>query len=109
MKFKLFIFFALISVVLAGLLILTVISVHDQSVATRYKNQNQISVSKGYAAASISKGTFFLLLAVSVIGVLGISRKRKSSVDLSQHDRIENKTENQNLKEDNQKTITPNP
>ena len=109
MKFKSFIFFALISVVLAVLLILTVISVHDQSVATRYKNQNQISVSKGYAAASISKGTIFLLLAVSVIGVLGISRKRKSSVDLSQHDRIENKTENQNLKEDDQKIITPNP
>lgn len=84
---------------LTGLLIFTVISVQDQSEATRY--QNQTSVSKSYAAASIPKGTIILLLAVGVIGVLGISRKKKSNVDLSQHDKIENKTENQ-------KIITPN-
>jgi hypothetical protein len=99
MKSKSFTFFALISIVLAGLLFYTVISVQDQSKVTQ--NQNQISASEGYAAASIPKGTIILLLAVGVIGVLGISRKTKSKVDLSQHDEIKNKT-------GSQKIITPN-
>lgn len=73
-------FLTLISVILAGLLALTFVSVHVAQKISQLDNQNQISATEGYAAAaSISKGAILLLLAVGVIGFLGVSRKKKVS------------------------------
>jgi len=46
-------------------------------------NQSPLQVSESYNAASVSEGTAMLLLAVGVIGVLGISRKRKELFQMS--------------------------
>jgi preprotein translocase subunit SecY len=75
MKIKNLIFFTLISVILSGLTTIVFVSVFDKEETTRLFDQNQVKVPETYSAASISEGTILLLLAVGVIGVLGVSRK----------------------------------
>jgi hypothetical protein len=77
MKIKNFILFALTVFILTGSLILTLISVHDKPGLFELNDQNQISVPENYAAASISKGTFLLLIAAGLVGFLGLGRKKK--------------------------------
>jgi hypothetical protein len=77
MKIKNLIFLALISFILAGSLILTLIFVHGKRGISELNNKNQISVSEDYAAASISKGAVLLLIAAGLVGYLGFGRKKK--------------------------------
>jgi hypothetical protein len=77
MKNKRFPSFAAIVLVIAGLLIFFLHSPSIQSGRNPHKNRDQISTPESYQAASISKGTIFLLLAVGIVGVLGVSRKKK--------------------------------
>ena len=77
MKIRNLIFFLLISILLSGSVIAGFISVHDKEEISMPINQSPLQVPESYNAASVSKGTVLLLLAVGVIGVLGISRKRK--------------------------------
>jgi hypothetical protein len=72
MKIKNFIFFVFISAILSGLIGIVFISAHNYKEISMQINPNS------YQPASISKGTILLLLAVGVIGVLGISRKKKN-------------------------------
>jgi len=81
MKIKSLIFFALTSVILSGLTTIVLISVSDKEETTRLFDQNQVKVPGTHSDASISKGTILLLLAVGVIGVLGVSRKKKDFVN----------------------------
>jgi hypothetical protein len=78
MKIKNFIFFVFISAILSGLIGIVFISAHNYKEISMQINQNQIHIPNSYQPASISKGTILLLLAVGVIGVLGISRKKKN-------------------------------
>ena len=80
MKIKNLIFLTLTSVILSGLTAIVFISVWDKEETTRLFDQDQVEVPETYSAASISKGTILLLLTVGVIGVLGVSRKRKNIV-----------------------------
>jgi hypothetical protein len=88
MKIKNLIFFALISVILSGLTTIVYISVFNKEETTRLFDQNQVNVSETYSAASISEGTILMLLAVGVIGVLGVSRKKKDIADPAQENEI---------------------
>jgi len=81
MKITNLIFFALISVILSGLTTIVYISVFDKEETTRLLDQNQVKIPETYTAASIPKATILLLLAVGVIGVLGVSRKKKNIVN----------------------------
>ena len=78
MKIKNFIFFVFICTILSGLIVIVFISAHNYKEISMQLSQNQIHIPNSYKAASTSKGTILLLLAVGVIGVLGISRKKKN-------------------------------
>ena len=77
MKIKNLIFFLLIGILLSGLAITIFVTVHDKEEISKQISQKLFQVPEGYNAASVSKGTILLLLAVGVIGVLGISRKKR--------------------------------
>ena len=97
MKIKSFSLCAIIGVIIIGLMILFILSRPDDSEVSQLINQNQLSVPESYAAASISKGTILLLLAVGVIGVLGVSRKKKDSGSHAQNNEIPQATGHHNL------------
>jgi hypothetical protein len=77
MKIKNLIFILLIGTLLSGLVTAGFISVHDKEEVSEQINQNQFQIPENYNAASVSKEAILLLLAVGVIGILGISRKKR--------------------------------
>lgn len=81
MKIRNFIFLAVIGVILSGLTSVVFISVLDKKETIRLFDQNLIKIPESYSAAAMSKGTIILLLAVGVIGVLGVSRKKKDIIN----------------------------
>jgi hypothetical protein len=99
MKIKNLIFFALMSVILSGLTTIVYVSVFDKEETTRLLDQNQVKVPDAHNAASISKGTILFLLAVGVIGVLGVSRKKKDIVNPVGENEMNRVPNHQNLNE----------
>jgi hypothetical protein len=99
MKIKRLIFFVLTIAILSGLSVFAFISVLDTEKTTRSFDQNQVKVPDIHSAASISKGTILLLLAVGVIGFLGVSRKKKDVVNLIEEDEMNKVPDHQNLNE----------
>ena len=80
MKITNLIIFSLTSIILSGLTVIAIVSVFDKKEETaRLFEQDRINVPETYTAASISKETMLLLLAVGIIGALGVSRKRKTA------------------------------
>ncbi len=100
MKIKSFSLFAIIGVIIIGLMILLIVQRPHESEISQLNNQNQISVPESYMAAPISKGTILLLLVAGVIGVLGVSRKKKDSGSHAQNNEIPQATGHHNLNED---------
>ena len=92
--------FLLISILLSGLVIASFISVHDKEEISMPINQTQLQVPENYNNASITKGGFLILLAVGVIGVLGISRKRKELRNPAQRNETNRVPNLQNMNED---------
>ena len=109
MKIKNLIFFLMTGILLSGLVAAGFISVNDKEVISEQNNQNQIQVPENSNAASDSKGIVLLLLAVGVIGVLGISRKKRGLGNSAQRNEINTIPDNQNLNEDKQKPKAKNP
>ena len=102
MKIKNLIFFLLIGTLLSGLVTAGFISVHDKEEVSEQIKQNQFQVPESYNTASVSKGTILLLLAVGLIGVLGISRKKRELGSPAQRDETNREADHQNLDEDKQ-------
>ena len=102
MKIKNLIFFLFIGILLSGLAIAVFITVHDKEEISKQINQNLFPVPESYNAASVSKGTILLLLAVGLIGVLGISRKKKEIGNPAQRNEADREPDHQNLNEDKQ-------
>jgi hypothetical protein len=102
MKIKNLIFFLLIGTLLSGLVTAGFISVHDKEEVSEKIKQNQFPVPESYNAASVSKGTILLLLAVGVIGVLGISRKKRGLGSPAQRNGTNREPGHQNSNEDKQ-------
>jgi hypothetical protein len=100
MKIKNLIFFLLISTLLSGLVTAGFISVRDKEGISKQTNQIPYQVPESYNVASVSKGTVLLLLAVGLIGVLGISRKKKELGDPAQRNETNRERDNHNLNED---------
>ena len=99
MKINNLIFLALTSVILSGLTAIVFISVWDKEETTRLFDQNQVEVPETYTAASIPKGTILLLLAAGVIGVLGVSRKKKNIVKSAYKNEMKRAPDRQHLNE----------
>ena len=102
MKIKNLIFFLLIGTLLSGLVTAGFISVHDKEAISEQIKQNQFQVPESYNAASVSKGTILLLLAVGLIGVLGISRRKREHGSPVQRKETDREADHQNLNEDKQ-------
>jgi len=99
MKIKNLIFLTLTSVILLGLTTHVFISVLDKEETTRLLDQNQVKIPETHTAASIPKTTILLLLAVGVIGVLGVSRKKKNIDNPAQENEMNRAPHNQDLNE----------
>jgi hypothetical protein len=97
MKIKKLTYVLLLGVILSGLMTAGFVSIHDKKESAGLGNQSQAVASENYSAASISKGTILFLLAVGVIGFLGVSRKRKYSVGTSQKNETNSAPSTQNL------------
>ena len=102
MKIKNLIFFLFIGILLSGLAIAVFITVHDKEEISKQINQKLFQVPESHNAASVSKGTILLLLAVGLIGVLGISRKKKEIGNPAQRNEADREPDHQNLNEDKQ-------
>jgi len=109
MKIKSLSLCAIIGILITGLIILIILSLPDKSDISQRNNQNQISISEIHAAASLSKGTILLLLAVGVIGALGISRTKKGIGSPAQRNTTGSASDYENVNEERQKLITKNP
>jgi hypothetical protein len=79
MKINRFIFFLFIGVILSGVIAGAYLSGGEIRAVFGRIDQNLAPMTEGYVSASISKGTTLLLLAVGVIGALGVSRQKKDS------------------------------
>jgi len=108
MKNKYLTFFALIGLMLTGLLALAFISFHDNRELSQLKNQSQVSDPDGYTVASISKGTILLLLAGGVIGFLGVCRRKKNTDSRAQNNEKNTEIDDRDLNEDKQKLMARN-
>jgi hypothetical protein len=104
MKFKSFSLYAIILIILGGLMSFLILSRPVESEISGLKNENQISAPRSSSVASISKGTILLLLAVGVIGALGIGRKKEDKLNNRQNNVIFQERDHQDLKEGRQKT-----
>jgi len=102
MKIKNLIFFLFIGILLSGLAIGVFITVYEKAEISKQISQKLFQVPEGYNAASVSKGTILLLLAVGVIGVLGISRKKRGLRSPAQGSKLDRESDHQNLNEDKQ-------
>ena len=81
MKIKHLIFFALVGIIFPGLTSIGFNSVLDKGKTIRLLDQNQVNLPESFTVASMTKETILLLLAVGVMGVLGVSRKKKNKGD----------------------------
>ena len=96
MKIKNLIFFIFISILLSGLAIAVFTTVYDKDEISKQISQKLFQVPEGYNAASVSKGTILLLLAVGLIGVLGISRKKRELGGPAQRNGTNSEADHQN-------------
>lgn len=103
MKISKLIFFALTSVILSGLTAIAIVSIFDKQETARMFEQERINVPETYSTASISKGALLLLLAVGIIGALGVSRKRKIAQGPVQNNEDDTPAENEDSADHNQK------
>jgi hypothetical protein len=109
MKITNFKLITLIGVLLTGLLILLLLHGDDRDPSSRLSHRDQIWVPDRYVAASLSEGTILLLLAVGVIGALGISRIKKGIGSPAQRKATDSASGDENVNEDRQKRIAKNP
>lgn len=106
MKIKTFIFIALIGIILSGLATIMFMSVSDRKENIGLANQDQLQIPQTYTAASMSRGTILMLLAVGVIGALGVSRTKNNSRSPAQRNAIHSASDYENANEERQKLIT---
>jgi hypothetical protein len=102
-------FILLLGVILSGLTVAGYVSVHDEKETSRLGTQNQAQATENYTAASISKGTILFLLAVGIIGVLGVSRKKSDIVSSAQKNKIKSSPDHQNLNAGRQESVGKKP
>jgi len=108
MKLNYLIIFLSVGITLLGLGPSGALSANEAEVISGQSDHNEARTPESYEAASISKGTILFLLAVGVIGALGVSRKKNGNGSYS--DRIADDPEAQHpsANEDRRKLIGRN-
>jgi len=79
MKLNYLIIFLSVCITLLGLGANGAIAAEEPEVISVQRDHHEDRTPESYKAATISKGTFLLLLAVGVIGALGVSRKKNGN------------------------------
>jgi CRISPR/Cas system CMR-associated protein Cmr1 (group 7 of RAMP superfamily) len=111
-------FILILSVILSGLIAVGYVSIHDKAgyvsvydkeETSKLGSQNQAQASESHATAPISKGTILLLLAVGVVGALGVSRTRKGNGSLAQRNKTSGASDYQNANKNRQNLIPKSP
>jgi hypothetical protein len=100
MKIKLFIFFLIFGVILSGVMAGAFIFGVEMREVPGSIDKNKAPTTESFAPASISEGTILLLLAMGVIGALGVSRKKKDSGSDSKPIRPNRAEQHVNVNED---------
>ena len=108
MKIKTFIFITLIGIILSGLSAIMLMPVFDKKENTGLIDQAPLQVPQAYAAASMSKGTILMLLAVGIVGALGVSRAKKNTKGPAQKNASQDASNYETLNEERRKLITKN-
>ena len=108
MKINRIIFFLFVGVILSGLMMGAFILGVEKRAVTERIDQNQAPTNDSYVAASISEGTILLLLAVGVVGALGLSRKKKDSGSDLRRSPADRAGQDVSLKEDRKKITSQN-
>jgi hypothetical protein len=108
MKINRFIFFLFVGVIFSGVITGVFILGGEMRAVPGQIDQNQAPTNESYASASISKGTILLLLAVGVIGALGVSRQKKDSGSDSDRIPADRAQQHVNVNEDRKKLMTRN-
>ena len=109
MKIKALKFIALISVILSGLATIMFMSFFEKKETVRLIDKHQLQVPQTYTSASMSKGTILMLLAVGIVGALGVSRKRNGNTSPAQRNKTNGASDYQNVSENRQKLIPKSP
>ena len=105
MKNNRIIFFLFVGVILSGLMTGVFILGGERRAVSGQIDQNSVQTNDSHAAASISKSTILLLLAVGVIGVLGVSRQKKDSGNDSHRNPADREGRSVNVNKDRKKLI----
>ena len=108
MKIKTFIFITLIGIILSGLSAIMLMPVFDKKENTGLIDQEPLQVPQTYTAASMSKGTILMLLAVGIVGALGVSRTKKNTKGPAQKNASQDAPNYGTLNEERRKLITKN-
>jgi hypothetical protein len=108
MKINRFIFFLFVGVVLSGVIAGVLLFGGEMRAVSGQIDQNQVPTPEGYVSASISRGTILLLLAVGVIGALGVSRQKKDSGSDPNRIPADRAGQHDNVIEDRKKPMTRN-
>jgi hypothetical protein len=108
MKINRFIFFLFAAVIFSGVIASLFILRGEMSAAAGQIDQSPVPNAEGYASASISKGTILLLLAVGVIGALGVGRKKNGNGNHLNRSAADRGLQSNGANEDRQKIITRN-
>jgi len=95
MKFNNYIFFLSISTIIAGLIVLSYFFMDNGLAILGLIDDDQVSATENYEAASINKGSILLLLLVGIIGFLGVSRRKKNTHQLVEKNRVDKVADNQ--------------
>ena len=103
MKINRLIIFLFVGLILSGLMMGAFILSGERRAVTKQLDQNKAQMNDSYVAASISKGTILLLLAVGVVGALGVSRQKKDTGNDSHRNATDQVDQNINVNEDRRK------
>jgi hypothetical protein len=107
-KIKRFSWYALICIIISGLTVLLILPHPDDSEKSQLNIQDQKTTPKRGATASISKGTILLLLAVGVVGALGVSRKKKDNGSHDEFNETPDAMRSYNLREEKHNLVGKN-
>ena len=105
MKVDYLIIFFSIGIILMGLGAGGATAADEPKVISSQREYNRERTADSYNDASISKGTILVLLAVGVIGALGVSRKKNGNGSYLDRDSDDQAEQAQGAKENHQKLI----
>lgn len=108
MKIKNLIFFFVTGLIFSGITTIIFFSAFNKEEPGRLLDQSNVQNPKAHAAASMPKGIILLLLAVGVIGALGVSRKKKDTTSAADRHASDQTVQQPEVAEEDQKRITGN-